>query len=190
MYLKYHSIYNQSNFNINFVPTWRVNDKLRFTVETFFSIQKNNIGYADEINDTIVFGKRLRNTISNTLITEFAFNNKMNLSLRARHYWSSADYDKFYILNTDGSLDENINYSVNNDISFSVFNVDFVYTWRFAPGSDLIFVWKNSIYQEQENTNDNYWQNIENTLNQPQINTFSIKILYYLDYLYFKRNNK
>jgi len=190
MYLKYHSIYNQANFNINFVPTWRVNDKLRFTVETFFYIQKNNIGYADEINDTIVFGKRLRKTISNTLITEFAFNNKMNLSLRARHYWSSADYDKYYMLNTDGSLDENINYFVNNDISFNVFNVDFVYTWRFAPGSDLIFVWKNSIYQEQENTNDNYWQNIENTLNQPQINTFSIKILYYLDYLYLKRKIK
>jgi hypothetical protein len=109
----------------------------------------------------------------------------MHLSLRARHYLSSAEYNQYYLLNQDGSLSADNNYSENEDITFNAFNIDLVYTWRFAPGSDIIFVWKNAIYDENEQIRGNYIDNLDATLNSPAYDHLSIKFLYYLDYNYF-----
>jgi len=188
MYWKSSSEYNENTFFVELAPTWRVNDKLRFTLEIEPTIQNNNIGYVDDISDTIIFGRRDRRTIANTLITDFTFNDKMSVSLRARHYWSSAAYKQFYTLNTDGTLTENDQYNENQDINFNAFNIDMVYTWRFAPGSDILIVWKNAIYDDDEIVLNDYFRNLKNIFSASQTNLFSIKVLYYLDYLYLKRN--
>ena len=189
MYWASNSAYNENTFRGRISPTLRVNDKLRFTISVAPAIQNNNIGYVDEFADTIVFGRRNRKTITNTFTTDFTFNDKMSLSLRARHYWSSAAYKQFYNLNEDGTLSENDSYDENNDINFNTFNVDMVYTWRFAPGSDLLLVWKNSVYDFGDEVVDDYLDNLTNTFKAPQTNVFSIKVLYYLDYLYLKKKH-
>jgi len=186
MYWKSSSEYNENTFRGRISPTWRVNDKLRFTLEVVPALQKNNFGYVDELVDTIIFGRRDRKTIANTISTEFTFNNKMSLSLRARHYWSSAVYEQFYTLNNDGSLTENDQYNENQDINFNAFNIDMVYTWRFAPGSDLLIIWKEAIYDDLVISNK-YFENLDHTFSASQTNLFSIKVLYYLDYLYLKK---
>jgi len=187
MYWTSSSVYNENTIRARVSPTWRVNDKLRFTVTVAPSIRKNDIGYVDELPDTIVFGRRDRKTLTNTFTTDFTFNAKMSLSLRARHYWSSATYKQFYDLNKDGTLSENDSYDENNNINFNAFNVDMVYTWRFAPGSDLLLVWKNSVYDFDDEVVEDYMDNLTNTFKAPQTNMFSIKVLYYLDYLYLKK---
>ncbi len=187
MYWESSSEYNENTFRGRISPTWRVNDRLRFTLDIAPAIQNNNIGYVDEISDTIIFGRRDRKTIENTLTTDFTFTDKMSVSLRARHYWSSAAYKQFYTLNTDGTLTEDDQYSQNQDINFNAFNVDMVYTWRFAPGSDILVIWKNAIYESGDEVLNDYWENLENTFNSSQTNLFSIKLLYYLDYLYLKK---
>ncbi|RLD60446.1 MAG: hypothetical protein DRI95_15530 [Bacteroidetes bacterium] len=187
LYWKTSSAYNENTFRGRISPTLRVNDKLRFTLEIAPAIQNNNIGYVDELTDTIIFGKRDRKTIENTIITDFTFNDKMSVSLRARHYWSSAAYKQFYTLNTDGTLTENDHYDENQDINFNAFNIDMVYTWRFAPGSDLLIVWKNTVYDEGIVVLNDYFKNLNHTFSASQTNLFSIKVLYYLDYLYLKK---
>jgi hypothetical protein len=116
----------------------------------------------------------------------------MSLTLRLRHYWSQARYLQYYTLNHEGNLD-NSNYSRNNDINFNAFSVDLQYTWYFAPGSEMSVVWKNQITSQGTALQGNYLTDLGNTLGSPQSNSFSIKVLYYLDYMYlrkwFKKSN-
>jgi len=186
MYRTAFSEYNEDMVSFSIEPSWRVNNKLNISLSIEPNVTQNDIGYVGNASDTIYFGKRDRKTIVNTLVTDVAFNNKMSLSLRCRHYWATAKYNQFYQLNYDGTLaPDNSFYS--EDINFNAFNIDFVYTWRFAPGSDIIFVWKNAIYNSGDNGLYDYWSNVQSVLNSPQTNLISVKVLYYLDYLYVKK---
>ncbi len=83
--------------------------------------------------------------MTNTLSGAFIFTAKSYLTLRGRYYWSRAEYDgNYYILQTDGSLNDT-NYPGEANVNSNFMNIDMVYTWRFAPGSELSLVWKNAI---------------------------------------------
>jgi len=60
--------------------------------------------------------------------------------------------------------------------------VDMVYRWRFAPGSDIFIVWKNSIFNSNELADIGFGKNLEDLRGAPQSNSLSLKIIYYLDY--------
>ena len=179
------STYDQSMKRIEFSPNWRISDRFIFGIGSEFDQIKNSLGYVSDDGENVYFGKRLRKTVTNELNFEYSFSENMHLSLRARHYLSSADYNQYYLLNQDGTLSVDNNYSENENITFNAFNIDLVYSWRFAPGSDIIFVWKNAIYDEDEEIRDNYIDNLDATLNSPKYDHFSVKFLYYLDYNYF-----
>ena len=105
----------------------------------------------------------------------------MSLSLRARYYWSKANYLRFYNLNEDGTV-EHSNFTGNYDQNFNVFNVDMIYNWEFAPGSRFSIAWKNNISQDDDLGRDNYYANAHKTFASPQSNGLSAKLIYYLDY--------
>lgn len=151
-----------------------------------------NISYRDEFNakgfvdsyddDNIFFGTYDRTTIENTLQTSYTFNTKLAVDLRARHYWSVADYeDQQYFLNQDGSLRTD-SHTSQNDKNFNAFNIDMVVRWEFAPGSELSLAWKNAISHETDLVNQKFGENLKETLNSDQSNSISLKILYYIDY--------
>ncbi|MFI5171217.1 MAG: DUF5916 domain-containing protein [Chitinophagales bacterium] len=183
----------RNRLNINFSPRFRVNDKIALVASGFAGIWPNDIGWVNFYGDSIVFGRRDNNTFELFLQANYTPSVKMGFSLRARHYWSYAEYHEFYNLGEDGllypttynSFDAENNSS--DDVNFNAFNIDFVYTWFFAPGSELNIVWKNSIYQFGTLLPGNYFDDLETTFNAPQSNNFSIKVLYYLDYLYLKK---
>jgi len=56
------------------------------------------------------------------------------------------------------------------------------YQWHFAPGSELVFAWKNQAEELLDNPQYRYFKNFQGIWNSPQNNSFSIKILYYIDY--------
>jgi len=132
------------------------------------------------------FGKRDVTTISNILNVRYIFNTKMSLTMRARHYWSIADYSDYYTLEPDGPL-KPAEYNQNPDINFNALTVDLNFGWYFAPGSELSVVWKNSIYSVNQELIKNYFHDFSNTIGSPQTNGFSIRFLYYIDYLYVKK---
>ena len=96
-------------------------------------------------------------------------------------------YNDFYKLLEDGSLAP-YDYNENEDFDYSAFTIDMSYIWQFAPGSELSVVWKNSIYtSREEELSKGYLDSFRYTLDSPATNSFSIKVLYYIDYLYLKR---
>ena len=111
----------------------------------------------------------------------------MNLNIRVRHYWSAARYNRFNELAEDGSLLPT-EYDTFNDRNFTAFNVDAVYRWRFAPGSDLFFIYKNAILDfidSDPSASYRYWDSLGNMDLYETTNTFNLKIIYYLDYQQF-----
>lgn len=98
------------------------------------------------------------------------------------------------LLNDAGNLiADTSNYQANNNRNVSFFNADLVYSWRFAPGSDLIIVWKNSVsdysnlISNRRFAGSQFAGSLANTLGQPQNNQLTFKVLYYLDYRYFTK---
>ena len=111
----------------------------------------------------------------------------MSLSFRLRHYWSKAEYRQYYRLGDDGSLNRYDNYYNDHNVNFNAFNIDMVFYWQFAPGSELNLVWKNSLLKREGLVNTDYGDNFKTSLNSPQNNMISLKVLYYLDYLRIKK---
>ncbi len=189
----------QNRFDVTgyFSPRVRVGDMLFFVYEFQYVYGHNEEGYAfypfDDLPDESVFGTRDKHTITNTLTVDFRFTNRMGVNLRIRHYWARVDYNNFYLLQDDGRL-EYMNYDgvdANgeslHDINFNAWTIDFIYKWVFQPGSELSFVWKNSIYTNGNYVENNFFRNFGEMITSPATNTLSIKILYYLDVLYFKK---
>ncbi len=180
------SKYNRRDIEFNLGPRMRFNDKFTVDHDISFKLTRNEIGYVTDNgnegeNLTITFGKRNRQNITNTLNTSYIFTNKIALDLRLRHYWLQVDYNNFYTLQKDGTLEQS-DYNENEDFSTNIFNLDMTYSWRFAPGSEMTVVWKNAIYKETEESVSSYFRNFERTLKSPYFNSLSLKILYYIDY--------
>jgi Domain of unknown function (DUF5916) len=177
------------NFNFSVSPRFRVNNQLSFVLDMNSYNQINDLGWADSQNDSdIIFGRRDVRTFENLLTAKYIFTNRMGLSFRARHYWSTAKVKDYYLLNADGTL--NANYASTGfkpetftraDRSSNYFNIDMVYSWVFQPGSEMTIVWKDAI--AQSNPNDNYFNDFGTTWRSPQNNNISVKILYFLDYV-------
>jgi hypothetical protein len=75
--------------------------------------------------------------------TTYTFSSTMGIMVRARHYWSNRNNKAFYFLRDDGELQEhNGGEFLDTHTDYNVFNIDLVYTWRLAPGSDLSLAYK------------------------------------------------
>jgi hypothetical protein len=129
----------------------------------------------------IEFCKRDVTTTVNLISAQYIFNPRSSLTLRTRHYWSKAVISEVAVLNTEGRL-ENFTKYEGEDINFNIFNTDLQYTWNFAPGSELSVVWKNVILQSGTVAETSYYNNFRNMSREPQGNSISVKLLYYLDY--------
>jgi len=175
----------QEGLYLSFSPRFRVNNKLSFSTSLVYQARANDVGFAEKekIDDDylVTFGRRDINTISNIFRTKYTFNNRMDLSLRMRHYWSEADYQEFYTLGEEGDLLDS-DYDGNENRNYNTFNVDMVYTYAFAPASEISIVWKNNIVRDEDVLQDGYITNLENMFASPQSNSVSIRLLYFIDY--------
>ncbi len=183
---KLKNMQNQITYNFTIAPRLRVSDKMILNFRFNFNKSNAEYGYVNNTATSTYFGERQTRTITNTLSTAYIFNNKSSLKFRLRYYWSTADYIKFFELNEYGYLD-NTDYSGVHDINFNTFTIDMTYKWQFAPGSEMSVVWKNSIFTTGNIVISNYYSNIQNTFQSPMTNSFSVKFLYYLDYLYLSK---
>lgn len=177
-------------YGANLGTNYRAGDKLSFGLYLAFHEDDGDRGWVN-FGDygNIIFGVRKVTTVENVLSAKYLFRNNLSLSLRARHYWSKAHYKSFYNLADDGHLIDNISYDENHDFNSNAFNIDMVFQWQFAPGSSLNLVWKNSIYAEQDATIEGYFNDLSKTFEAKELNTVSLKVLYYFDYLYLKKKN-
>jgi hypothetical protein len=169
-------------------PRYRVSDRFSFIAGFNQDLAKNETGYAATLGDTIIFGTRNKNTITQWLTAKYIFSNRMGLNLIGRHYWARATYNDFFALTEDGRLASTSYTGMANgtslhNVSFNAFTIDLGFSWFFSPGSEMSIVWKNAIFQEGRLTDISYGDNLTQLFQSPQLNSFSIKLLYYLDYL-------
>jgi len=167
----------------------RAGQRFSFSYSISFGNGINEKGYVGRTdnNDTIYFSKRDVSTISNVFSSTVGFNKKTSIRFRLRYYWSGVLNNTYYQLQQDGTLEEDPSYSYKNDNNYNAFNIDMIFRWIFAPGSELSIAWKNAIYQSGDIFNSNYFENLGNTWKSEQINSISLKILYYIDYNYLKK---
>jgi hypothetical protein len=191
------SLFNSPNHQFNLFHRYRFNDKISVTHRLSYNPVKRDAGYygkyynSSQIVEDILFSKRDRETVENILSLKFSFNNKANITVRLRHYWSKVVVKQLYDLQPDGTLLPTIhtNEPIKNQ-NYNILNVDAVYTWQFAPGSFINIVWKDQSQYSEVGANDRYFKNFGNTITAPQNNNLSLKVIYFLDYLDFKKWKK
>ncbi|MDX1911144.1 MAG: DUF5916 domain-containing protein [Saprospiraceae bacterium] len=188
---------------------WRASDKFTIGLGIGNEMSWNNVGglWSSEIYEEAVGAEDLpeeavalmgrRNIVgfNNNLNASYSFNNKMNIALFARHYWQKAEYSNFYALDSQGELmpspytGRSVAGEPLNDVAANFFNIDLIYTWRFAPGSDLLLVYKNGIgrYDSGYAVDRGYFYNAGHLMDFAGNNNFSMKLLYFLDYEQVKR---
>ncbi|HUQ96414.1 MAG TPA: DUF5916 domain-containing protein, partial [Chitinophagaceae bacterium] len=148
--------------------------------------------YKNDVLEDVLFSRRDRRTIENILSAKYNFNNRSGITFRARHYWSKVEPRQLFDLADDGSLTptKHLDRVIDNQ-NYNAFNIDAVYTLQFAPGSFINIVWKNSVETfDQLSKQYRYFKNFNKTMEAPQNNNLSIKVLYYLDYLDLKKGRK
>ncbi|MBC8084816.1 MAG: hypothetical protein H7Z21_16580, partial [Hymenobacter sp.] len=188
----------RASYTLSVSPRYRVNNRLNFRYSLDWEQNQNQIGYVNggmaedepldkEFLEQIILGRRKVVTVSNVLTAAYTFNNRMSLTVRTRHYTSNVRYQDFARLSAGGG-EELVDYRRNRDNTYNAFNVDAVYAWWFAPGSQVSIVWKNANNPDYDYRSGNeatplYFSNLSNTINTPHNNSVSVKVLYYLDYL-------
>jgi hypothetical protein len=183
-----------SGYGFTIEPRYRISNRIFMLYQFNYENILNDVGFVDQLDDSlgnknIYFGRRDRQTVTNILEANYMISSTMSIDLRARHYWVSAPYYDFSTLQRDGTL-QPAAYSNDPDVNYNLFNLDLTYIWNFAPGSQISVVWKNAINTFSNNIEKDFLRDFKNTLNSPASNSFSIRILYYLDALYFKKKGK
>lgn len=185
------NFYNARIMEAYMTQTFRFSSKFSLSHQMSFEPVWDGIGYAGLKPDgTVVIGKRNIHTISNVFSPKYNFNTKMGFSLRIRHYQSGVDVKSFFNLRPDGKLNPIDDYTENADQNVNFFNVDMVYTWQFAPGSFLNVVWKDAAFTSADRLESRYFRNLNGIFDSEHNNNFSLKVIYFLDYLQLKKKAK
>jgi Domain of unknown function (DUF5916) len=176
----------------------RPNTKWLFVTRFAPSIIQSDLGWIfpnaigighDLLEDTdIIMGRRNWKTNSLTTTGQYIINNRMGVNLRLRHYWANVEYTGFEKLQADGKTAPSVYLGRDaaakdlHSTNFNAFNLDLVYQWRFAPGSDLILTWKYNIFNGNDEIKSTYLRNLTNVGQLPQTNSLQLKFLYFVDY--------
>ncbi len=198
------SNFNNYWFGIN--PRFKFNEKFLMVLGFSYDDYTADRGYINnqDIDGTIIFGQRDRIDTVSSISGSYNFNPFNALTLSFRNYLSTVTYDnQVYALQDNGSLSRSDVYTKTNinddpdfdpDINFNTWNLDLSYTWQFAPGSQLTALYRNQIFNVSNDSEDSYFKSLNKLLDQEQQNTFSLRLVYFLDYndikSIFKKNTK
>ncbi|MFT5238044.1 MAG: hypothetical protein ACI9M9_001646 [Flavobacteriaceae bacterium] len=167
-------------------PRYRFSEKFLVVLSSEFSKIERDFGYVEDNDTGIFFGQRERTNIENSIQASFNFDPYKAIDLSFRNFWSTADYSEniFFELNDNGSL-TTVNYDTSeNDpnANFNIWNLDLSFRWRFAPGSEATLLYRNQIFNFDKLSTLGYRESLNNLFDQPQQNTLSLKVTYFIDY--------
>ncbi|WP_040249263.1 DUF5916 domain-containing protein [Psychroserpens mesophilus] len=188
-------------FGLN--PRVRFNDKFLVVYSFDYNDVFKDRGYANNSNsldDEIVFGQRNQTTIVNRITGTYNFNPLHSLGLTFRNYWSVVDYENdVYLLQDNGRLLKTENSFEDlgldsSNINYSTWNLDFNYTWQFAPGSFLTALYRNQLFNSDDVSERGFGDSVSTLFEQPILHSFSLRLQYFIDYNdlknVFKKNDK
>jgi hypothetical protein len=173
---------NRFTYEYYFNPKYRFNNQFSLEYALDYTNKTNDRGRVGYNNSGIVFAERNREILQNRLTGKFAITNRMALNLDVRYYWSYAENHEFFTLQDNGYLTPNPNYSLNKNRNFNSWNLDLSYSWWFAPGSQMIILYRNYALEETNQVEKHLSNNLSDIFNSNLTNIFSVSIRYYIDY--------
>jgi hypothetical protein len=169
-------------WGIDISPRYRFNDKLSLIYRNNINNEYQDLGRVDQVGNDIIFAKRDNQTLETSLEGKYSITAKMNFGLKLRHYWSFSENNSYYKLLENGYT-ESYSYTDNANQNLNLWNFDLSYSWWFAPGSQMSFLYRNASGIFQNTIEKNFIYNTKKVFNHEELNhTFSISIRYFIDY--------
>ena len=200
MYNRVYAADAMNNFDGQISPRIRLSSRLFIVVTTDISRYSNNRGFV-RVNDpnyagTIFIGSRDRWIVNNAIAADYTLTNRMGFRLGLNHNWQEVNYQQFYALQNDGSTKVSSYTGIDSqgkslhNTTFDAFTVDLNFRWIIYPGSEIRFVWKYNIYATKSGLDLIYFNTFKDLFQQPQLNSFSIKALFFIDAGKWKKAKK
>jgi hypothetical protein len=167
-------------------PRYRFSDKFSINYLFEYENQLNDVGYIDKDNSNFYFAKRNIQTVNNEFNAKYSLNNKMNINLTGRYYWSFSENKEILTLQNNGYFSS---YSVNStdtspyNENFNSWNMDLSFSWWFAPASQISFLYRNNAIDYRNiDIEKKLGNNLHNLFNNNLDDIFSISLRYFIDY--------
>ena len=173
---------NRQTYGIYINPKYRFNNQFSLEYALEYTTKRNDRGRVGYDSTGIVFAERNREILQNVLTGKLAITNRMAINLDARYYWSYAENHEFFTLQEDGYLTPNPNYNLNKNRNFNSWNLDLSYSWWFAPGSEMIVLYRNYALEDTNQVEKDLSDNLTNIFNSNLTTIFSLSVRYYIDY--------
>ena len=142
----------------------------------------------DNDNDIDIEIDTENNEINSEIVKD---NNKMNINLNIRHYWSYADNHDILTLQNDGTFTPNITYTNNMDSNLNRWNLDLNYSWWFAPGSQVTVLYRNYSSIFTRDFSHQFGDNFRDALDYQNLyHSISISVRYFIDYNTLKTSKR
>ncbi len=171
-------------FEANLNARYRFSNRFTASMQVNTLHDETQLGYAfqrEANNDPIIGYRRFIQTES-VFSGIYNFNPRLNLTLRARHYWNEVAYKSFFNVAPDGSAMKRA-FIPNQNENYNLFNLDGFLTWDFRLGSRLIVSYKNWLGDPYGVISQrNYFGNLKNIFTGSHGNELTVKFIYFLDY--------
>ena len=136
------------------------------------------------LGEDIYFGIRDQKTIENSIDVDYRIDNKKSINLNFRNFWSVAEYDEVLFKLKDDGYREISDYALlesNPNTNFNIWNLDVKFQWWFSPGSNLIFLYRNQIFNRDNQSGLDYYKSLKNLFEIPIEHQISLRINYLID---------
>lgn len=185
----YSNFFGSGYDKINLIvsPRFRFNNKFSLIYRFEYTNENDRNSFITLRPQNVIFGQRDMKSVENSLQGSYNFSTRKAISLSFRNFWSAATFadGQYYRLQDNGEL-QDTDYAVNSendpDANFNIWNLDLSYQWRFAPGSEMILLYRNSIFNLDNQSELNYAQSLDELFQQPVRHNLSLRVVYYLDY--------
>ena len=163
---------------------YRFSDRFSLELKSNHIDFKDDIGYLDTINENIYFGRRNIKSVENNIDFSYFFDSKKWVNLKLRNYWSRAKYDNsLFLLDLNGKRTQ-VDYSLlefNPNTNFNIWNVDISFEWWFAPGSNMILLYRNQLFNNDNSVGLDYLQSLNNLFDFNAQHQLSLRINYLIN---------
>ena len=176
----------EKNYQILFGSLrYRFSNKLTLELSHRHESETDYIIYGgrDNMNQPLIYFTDFKD-VTTILSGIYNFTSRINLTLRARHYWSKVIRKRKAGVDDDG-LPINVEMVSGLDENVNIFNLDAFFTWDFRYGSRLIIGYKNWLGESEMvdgNQYKKYLSNFGKTFDLRHGNEITARFIYYLDY--------
>ena len=163
---------------------YRFSDRFSLELKSNHIDFKDDIGYLDTLNENIYFGRRNIKSVENNIDFSYFFDSKKWVNLKLRNYWSRAKYDNSLFLLSENGKRTQVDYSLldfNPNTNFNIWNLDISFEWWFAPGSNMILLYRNQLFNSDNSVGLDYLQSLNNLFDFNAQHQLSLRINYLIN---------